>query len=135
MKKLIIILGMFLMSASAIADHTSGLKQHQAGHYGSNVEVSGAAIATPKAALFLNQSSARQPTIVTDPVSCIEKWGDACLELETSAAAPTPALDLGGTTVQEHLVPVEEGESIQSILDEVQPPVETSDDFVGPIQE
>ena len=105
MKKIIITLGILLMSASAIADHTSGLKQHQAGqnHYGSNIEVSGAAITLPKGALYLNRSSARQPNIVTDPVSCIEKWGDACLETDNSVE--TPQLDLGQTTVIEHLAP------------------------------
>lgn len=126
MKKLIIILGMFLMSASAIADHTAGLKQHQAGqnHYGSNIDVSGAALVTPKGALFLNHSSARQPNIITDPVSCIEKWGDACLDTDEQVTVPT--LDLGNTSVQEHLVPVEDGQTIESILDEVQPEPEAT---------
>jgi hypothetical protein len=105
MKKLIIILGMFLVSASALADHTTGLKQHQAGqnHFGSNIEVSGAAITLPKGALYLNRSSARQPNIVTDPVSCVEKWGDACLETDDSIE--TPQLDLGQTSIIEHLAP------------------------------
>jgi len=105
MKKLIITLGILLVSAGAFADHTTGLKQHNAGqnHYGSNIEVSGAAIVTPKGALYLNRNSARQPNIVTDPVSCIEKWGDACLD--TDASIETPQLDLGQTTISEHLAP------------------------------
>lgn len=140
MKKLIIIFGMLLMSASALADHTSGLKQHQAGKYGASVDTGGSVgVVTPKAGLFLNQSSARQPNIITDPVSCVEKWGDACLETDEQVVVPT--LDLGDTNVQEHMVPFEDGESIDSILDEVLPEAseeaktEASDDFVGPLPE
>ena len=100
-----IVLGMLLMSASALADHTSGLKSHQAGQhtYGTHVAGGSVGVVTPKVGLFINQSSARQPNIITDPVSCVEKWGDACLETdETVEAAP---LDLGEISVQEQLAP------------------------------
>ncbi len=106
MKKLIIALGIFLMSASAFADHTTGLKQHRAqNHYGSSIAISGGAIITPKGSLFLNRHSANQPNIITDPVSCVEKWGDACLE--TDDGIETPQLDLGEINVIEHLVTTE----------------------------
>jgi hypothetical protein len=120
MKKLTLItLGMLLVSASALADHTSGLKAHQAGQhtYGTHVAGGSVGIVTPKAGLYVNQSSARQPNIVTDPVSCVEKWGDACLE--TDGSVETPTLDLGEISVSDQIVPVEEGESIESILDSV----------------
>ena len=118
MKKFIIALGILLVSASAIANHTAGLEAHQAqGGYGVNINASGGAIVSPKLRLYLNQSSSRQPNIITDPVSCIEKWGDACLE--TDDAIETPQLDLGEISVQEQLVPIEEGESVESILGSV----------------
>jgi len=120
MKKLIITLGILLMSASAIADHTTGLKSHQAQiNTGTSVAATGGAIVTPKLGLFINQSSARQPNIITDPVSCVEKFGDACLV--TDERVDTPQLDLGQTNITEHLVPREEGESIEAILDSVAP--------------
>jgi hypothetical protein len=104
MKKLIIALGILLVSASALANHTAGLEAHQAqGGYGVNINSGGGAIVTPKLGLYLNQSSARQPNIITDPVSCVEKWGDACLE--TDDGIETPQLDLGQTTISEHLAP------------------------------
>ena len=111
MKKLIIALGILLISASALANHTAGLEAHQAqGGYGVNINASGGAIVSPKLRLYLNQSSSRQPNIITDPVSCIEKWGDACLETDSSIA--TPVLDLGDTSVSEHLVDDDSSETV-----------------------
>jgi len=121
-----IVLGMLLVSASAFADHTSGLKSHQAGQhtYGTHVAGGGSSVGvvSPKVGLYVNHSSARQPNIVTDPVSCVEKWGDACLDLETSESATNnPTLDLGEINVQEQIVPFEDGESIESILNSTKP--------------
>ena len=122
-----IVLGMLLVSASAFANHTSGLKAHQAGQhtYGTHVAGGGVGVVTPKVGLFINQSSARQPNIVTDPVSCVEKWGDACLETDDSVETPT--LDLGTINVQEQIVPFEDGESVESILDSVKKPEATTE--------
>jgi hypothetical protein len=114
MKK-IILLGLLLVSASASAHHTTGLDKYQAAEQSSGISVTGGSITTPKAGLYLNQSSSRQPNIVTDPVSCIEKWGDACLEADTNTTAPI--LDLGTISVQEQIVTFENGESVESILD------------------
>jgi hypothetical protein len=117
-----IVLGMLLVSANALADHTSGLKAYQAGQHTSGSHVAGGSVGvvTPSVGLFVNQNSARQPNIVTDPVSCIEKWGDACLETDDSVETPT--LDLGEISVQEQIVPFEDGESIETILDSVKKP-------------
>lgn len=133
MKKLIIVLSMLLMSATAAANHLTGLKSHQSGQhtYGTHVAGGSVGVVTPKGALFINQASSRQPNIVTDPVSCIEKWGDACLDFDLSInGGETPALDLGGINVADEIVPFEDGESIESILD-----TEPDADFVGPLPE
>jgi hypothetical protein len=120
MKKLITALGILLVSASAFANHTAGLEAHQAqGGYGVNINSSGGGIVTPKLGLYINQSSSNQPNIITDPVSCIEKWGDACLE--TDDGIETPQLDLGETNISEHLapepvirtIPVEDGAAVE----------------------
>jgi len=124
-----IVLGMLLMSATATANHLTGLKSHQSGQhtYGTHVAGGSVGVVTPRVGVFINQPSSRQPNIVTDPVSCIEKWGDACLESDTSGATlgNAPALDLGGINVADEIVPLEDGESIESILDtETEAPAE-----------
>jgi len=121
-----IVLGMLLMSATATANHLTGLKSHQSGQHTYGTHVAGAR-GRLRVGVFINQPSSRQPNIVTDPVSCIEKWGDACLESDTSGATlgNAPALDLGGINVADEIVPLEDGESIESILDtETEAPAE-----------
>ena len=117
MKTFLIAIGLSLVTASALASHTTGIADFRAaqGNSGVSINGSGGGITTPNGSVYINQPSAQQPNIVTDPVSCIEKWGDACLEMDT-AAEPTLALDLGTISVQEQLVPMEEGESIKSVL-------------------
>lgn len=117
MKTILIIIGLSLVTASALANHTTGVADFRAaqGNSGVSINGSGGGITTPNGSVYINQPSAQQPNIVTDPVSCIEKWGDACLEMDT-AAKPAPALDLGTISVQEQIVPMEDGESIESIL-------------------
>ena len=58
----------------------------------------------------------KQRNIITDPQSCSERWGDHCV----APVVVVPAvLDLGDTTIQEHLTPHNhlaphtEGESIK----------------------
>src|SRR5210317_949971 len=121
MKTILIAIGLFLVSISSFAHHTTGAADFRAtqGNSGVSINGSGAGISTPNGSVYVNQPSARQPNIVTDPVSCIEKWGDACLEMDTTATTTDPTLDLGEISVSDQIVPFEEGESIESILDSV----------------
>jgi hypothetical protein len=118
MKTILIAIGLFLVSINSFAHHTTGAADFRAtqGNSGVSINGSGAGISTPNGSVYVNQPSARQPNIVTDPVSCIEKWGDACLEMDTTVDAHSPSLDLGTISVSDQIVPFEEGESIPSIL-------------------
>ena len=119
MKTFLIAIGLSLVTASALASHTTGIADFRAaqGNSGVSINGSGGGITTPNGSVYINQPSARQPNIVTDPVSCVEKWGDACLE--TDGSVETPTLDLGEISVSDQIVPFGEGESIESILDSV----------------
>ena len=119
MKKTILTIGILLMSASALANHTTGLKQHQgqvAASSGKSVTINGKAPIIPQA----HVNRARETNVVTDPQSCSERWGDHCAQPEQHDPA---VLDLGEISIEEQIVPADEGESIESILT----PVEVTD--------
>ena len=113
MKKIILAIGILLMSASAFANHLTGLKQHQAGQSSTGQQIQ-LGTQLPITSVVTNQT--KQRNIITDPQSCSERWGDHCV----APVVVVPAvLDLGDTTIQEHLTPHNhlaphtEGESIK----------------------
>jgi len=99
MKTLIIALGILLMSASAFANHTTGLKQHQAGQSTTGQQLQLGSQAPIAQAVFTKQSKRRN--IITDPQSCIDRWGDNCVD---PVVFEPVALDLGDINVADQLV-------------------------------
>jgi hypothetical protein len=99
MKKLILALGILLMSASVFANHLTGLKQHQSGQ-STNGQLIQQGSQLPIAQAVYTSNTKRQ-NIITDPQSCIDRWGDHCVDPVVPEAV---ALDLGDITVADHLV-------------------------------
>jgi len=104
MKKIITIaLGLCLVSASAIAHHTQGLKNFQAnqasGTHGSSVQVTGGSLVTPNFVIVNSRFGGRSP-VVNDPISCARKWGAHCVAAPVFSVTP---LDLGETATNEYL--------------------------------
>ncbi len=114
MKKIILAIGILLMSASAFANHLTGLKQHQAGQSTNGVQIILGSQLPITSSVYT--SNTKRQNIITDPQSCIDRWGDNCVG---PVVPESVALDLGDINISDHLTPHNhraphtEGESIK----------------------
>ncbi len=107
MKKLILALGILLMSASVFANHLTGLKQYQAGQSTNGVQLQ---LGSQLPITSVVTTQVKQRNIITDPQSCSERWGDNCV---APVVAEPVALDLGDINIADHLV-----ESTETVLND-----------------
>jgi hypothetical protein len=97
MKKIIIALGLALITSSAFAHHTAGLAAHQARQAATaNSSASQGALTPTIPSAYVTR--ARRPNIISDPQSCVKRFGEHCVLPDNEPVS----LDLGDTDLSKH---------------------------------